>query len=109
VNRSAANSRLCRLKQRRAGGSAGSATEPGSDAETAAALGTAGTDHGTTAAGTHANEETVGALAANDGRLIGAFHDRNPCRKARDYNLLGVFLSSSFYFLHHEVDDKACG
>jgi hypothetical protein len=41
-------------------------------------LGTTGTQHGTATAGTGANEETMGALATHDGRLIGTFHDRNP-------------------------------
>jgi hypothetical protein len=38
------------------------------------ALGTTGANYGATTTGLHADEKTVGALAANDGRLIGAFH-----------------------------------
>ena len=39
-----------------------------------AALGTAGGDHGPTTPRFHANEEAVGAGAANFGRLVGALH-----------------------------------
>jgi hypothetical protein len=59
-------------------------------------LGTAGTDHGTAATGTHADEKTVGTLAAHDGGLVSAFHVQGSLRKARDYNLLVTFLSSFF-------------
>jgi hypothetical protein len=41
-------------------------------------LGTTGTQHGTAATGAGADEETMGALATHDGRLIGTFHDWNP-------------------------------
>ena len=44
------------------------------------ALGAAGADDGTAATGTHANEEAVSALAANDGRLVSPFHDYKPLR-----------------------------
>jgi hypothetical protein len=44
------------------------------------ALGAASADDGTTATGAHANEEAVGALAANDGRLVSPFHDDKPLR-----------------------------
>ena len=38
-------------------------------------FGTPRTDNGTTATGSHTNEEAMRALAANNRRLIGAFHD----------------------------------
>jgi len=40
------------------------------------ALGATSTNYGTTTAGCHANEKAVGALAANDRRLVSAFHDK---------------------------------
>ena len=40
------------------------------------ALGATSTNYGTTTAGCHTNEKAVGALAANDRRLVGAFHDK---------------------------------
>jgi hypothetical protein len=45
------------------------------DGETLAALRTTGVQNRATAAGGHASAETVGALAANNGRLVGTFHD----------------------------------
>jgi hypothetical protein len=44
------------------------------NAETLAALGAPGTNDGTTAAGTHAHQETMGALAAHNRWLISPFH-----------------------------------
>jgi hypothetical protein len=44
------------------------------DSQTMAALGTTGGQDSTTTASTRANEETVGTLATDDGRLIGTFH-----------------------------------
>jgi len=38
------------------------------------ALGAASGQNSTTTTGTRADEETVGALATDDGRLIGTFH-----------------------------------
>lgn len=38
------------------------------------ALGTTRVDHCTAATGLHAHAETMGALAAGNGRLIGTFH-----------------------------------
>jgi hypothetical protein len=52
-----------------------------SDGETVAALGAPGTNHRATAAGPHANEKPVGALATNDGGLVGTFHDMTACEK----------------------------
>lgn len=66
-------------------------------------LGATGTQHGTAATGTGADEETMGALATHDGRLVGALHVGILEGKARDYNLLGPFLSSGFFVL------RACG
>lgn len=63
-----------------------------------AAFGTTGAQNSTATAGAGANEETMRALATHDGRLISTFHDWNPYRKARDYNLLAVFMSSFFSF-----------
>jgi len=49
-----------------------------SNSQAAATFGATRTDNGTTSAGAHAHEEAVGALAAHDRRLIGAFHDNLP-------------------------------
>ena len=49
-----------------------------SNGEAVTALGAARSDDLATALGAHANEETMGALAANDGGLVGAFHDLCP-------------------------------
>jgi hypothetical protein len=46
----------------------------GLNRQTLAALGAACIDHGTATAGLHANEETVGARAADFGGLVSAFH-----------------------------------
>jgi hypothetical protein len=46
----------------------------GLNSQTLAAFGATCIDHGTAAAGLHANEETVGARAANFRRLVSAFH-----------------------------------
>jgi hypothetical protein len=40
------------------------------------ALGATSADHGTTTTGAHTDEEAVGTLAANDGRLVSAFHGK---------------------------------
>ena len=48
------------------------------DSQALAALGAASIDHRTTTAGLHANQEAVGAGAANLGRLVSAFHFENP-------------------------------
>jgi copper homeostasis protein CutC len=47
-----------------------------SDCQAVPALGATGTDHGATTAGRHTDEETMGALAADDRRLISAFHEK---------------------------------
>jgi hypothetical protein len=47
-----------------------------SDSETSAAFGTTGANDGRTTARAHANEETVGTLTLDDGRLEGALHVR---------------------------------
>jgi hypothetical protein len=46
-----------------------------SDGQALAALGAACVDDSAAAAGLHADEETVGAGAADFGCLVGAFHD----------------------------------
>ena len=54
------------------------AVSPGaraSDGQALAALGAAGVDHGTAATGLHADQEPMGAGAANFGGLVSAFHD----------------------------------
>ena len=48
--------------------------QPASDCETLAAFRTAGIQNRATATGSHARAETVSALAADDGRLVGTFH-----------------------------------
>lgn len=45
---------------------------PGSDGQALAAFGAAGVDHGTAAAGLHANQEAVGAGAFDLGGLVSA-------------------------------------
>lgn len=45
-----------------------------SDAQALAALGAPGVEHGTAAAGLHADEKTVRASALDLGRLVGALH-----------------------------------
>ena len=45
-----------------------------SDGEALAAFGAACVQHGTTRTGGHACAETMGALAADDGRLVSTFH-----------------------------------
>src|SRR5690606_12260442 len=68
-----------RLRNSRATKSGESAEEEapsGSDAETLAALGAARVQDLAAAAGLHADEETVGALAARDRRLESTFHGR---------------------------------
>ena len=45
------------------------------DGEALAALGAACVDHGAAAAGLHADQEPMGAGAANFGGLVSAFHD----------------------------------
>jgi hypothetical protein len=54
-----------------------------SDGQTGAALGATSADHGAAAAGAHAHEEAVGALTANDRRLVGAFHGGIPRKEKR--------------------------
>jgi hypothetical protein len=44
------------------------------DGQTMTALGTARGQNGTATTSARANEETMSALATNDGRLIGTFH-----------------------------------
>jgi hypothetical protein len=62
-------------------------TNQASDAQALAALGAARGDHGATATGLHADQETVRALATDHGGLIGAFHGvRTGKRKARHYS-----------------------
>ena len=51
---------------------------PKSDSQALAALGAARIDHRTAATGLHANQEAVGAGAANLGWLVSAFHFENP-------------------------------
>jgi len=46
----------------------------GSKAQALAALGAPGVDDGAATAGLHANQEAVGAGAADFGGLVGAFH-----------------------------------
>lgn len=41
-------------------------------------LGTTSCQNSTTATGTGANKETMGALAANNGRLVSTFHGETP-------------------------------
>ena len=48
-----------------------------SDCETGPALGTTRADDRATAAGTHADEETMRALALDHGRLKSAFHRKD--------------------------------
>ena len=45
-----------------------------SDGEAMSPLGATRANHVASSAGPHADEKTMGALAAHDGRLIGAFH-----------------------------------
>jgi hypothetical protein len=45
-----------------------------SNSQTMTTFGTTGANNCTTATGSHTNEEAVGTLATNNGRLIGAFH-----------------------------------
>ena len=47
-----------------------------SNGQAMTALGATRTNYGTTTAGCHTNEKAVGALASNDRRLVGAFHDK---------------------------------
>jgi hypothetical protein len=47
---------------------------PGLYSQALAAFGATRIEHGTAAAGCHASAETMGALAADDGRLISTFH-----------------------------------
>ena len=67
----------------------GSADKIASDAQAMAAFGTARVDHLAATLGSHPNEKTVRALAANNGRLVRAFHDRSlklfDKRRTRDY------------------------
>jgi hypothetical protein len=42
------------------------------------ALGATSADHRATTTGLHPDQETMGALATNDGRLVGTLHDKNP-------------------------------
>jgi hypothetical protein len=49
--------------------------KPESDSQALAALGAARIDHGTAAAGFHANQKTVGTGATCLGGLVGAFHN----------------------------------
>jgi hypothetical protein len=46
-----------------------------SDGETVPSLGAAGTDNRASATGSHADEKAMRAFAADDGRLVSAFHD----------------------------------
>lgn len=50
-----------------------------SNGETVTALGAAGADDRAAAARLHADEKAVRALAADDGRLVSAFHDALAC------------------------------
>jgi hypothetical protein len=59
-------------------------------------LGTTGTQYGTAATGTGADEETMGALATHDGRLIGTFHDWNPRRKSARLQPVSPILVKQF-------------
>ena len=54
--------------------------QPGLDSQTLATLGATSVDDGTARTGSHANAETVGTLAAGNGRLIGTFHLVLACR-----------------------------
>jgi hypothetical protein len=45
-----------------------------SNAQTMTALGATSGDHSAPTLGAHANQETVSALTADNGRVIGAFH-----------------------------------
>jgi len=57
----------------------------GSDRQTLASLGAAGIDHSPAAACFHADEEAVGAGAANFGGLVGAFHEEVLGRHGRPW------------------------
>ena len=65
---------------------AGPATSPPAlvagrlDGQALAALGTTRVDDGAATAGLHADEETVGAGAADFGGLVSTFHDSLGCR-----------------------------
>jgi hypothetical protein len=49
-----------------------------SNSQAAASFGTAGANHGATAAGCHARPKSVRALAVNHRGLVGAFHYKTP-------------------------------
>lgn len=52
------------------------------------ALGATSSNNLATTLGRHANQKTVRTLAANHGRLIGAFHDQFP--KSTDFGKLAI-------------------
>jgi hypothetical protein len=72
------------------------AVESGLNAEALTALGATGANHGTATPGAHANQETMCALAANDRRLICAFHDLALSRETRDYSGVPAICQGQF-------------
>jgi hypothetical protein len=80
-----------------------------SDGQAMTSLGTAGTNDGTTATGTHTDEETMGTLAAYDGGLIGTFHDGVPCEKSARLQPVSHILVKLFSNSSQKNTDKPCG
>lgn len=77
------------------------------DAKAMTALGAARANDSATTLGTHANEETMGAFAAHDGRLVSTFHGGSLRRKGKraivyfpDYP---VKADSTLSGRHHDV------
>jgi hypothetical protein len=70
--------------------------DSGSNAEALTTLGATRANHGTAATGAHANQKTVGALAANNRGLISAFHDLALSRETRDYSGAPLFCQDQF-------------
>jgi hypothetical protein len=78
-------------------GDATTAQSGSSNTQTLATLGTTGTNDGTATTRAHAHEETMGTLAAHDGRLIGTFHDRVPCKKSARLQPVRPILVKHFF------------
>jgi hypothetical protein len=73
-----------------------SVTWRGSDAQPLAALGAPCANDGATAAGTHAHQETVSALAPHHGRLICPFHSKSFSAETRDYSFRSGICQAEF-------------
>jgi hypothetical protein len=72
-------------------------------------LRTAGGENGAATTGTRTDEEAVGALAADHGRLVGALHDRKSCKseKRSKITLVSIVVKHLRFIRPWQAVDKS--